>query len=119
MLSEIIEIPIVRDIVLIEETYAKQIILKDTRFNKSFGYIYLPKFYRDFNNSRNRNTTRDIKNALIELNLDDVDGVILDLRNNEGGALIDAVQTAGLFIEQGPIVQVKGRSPQKYFKGSR
>ncbi len=110
--GEIKTIPIVRDIVLIEETYAKHTIIKDSRYNKSFGYIYLPKFYRDFKNINGRNTTSDIRKALQQLSKENVDGLILDLRNNEGGALIDAVYTAGLFIKDGPIVQVKGKLPK-------
>jgi carboxyl-terminal processing protease len=108
--GEISEIPIVRDIVIIEETYAKHALLKDTRFGKTFGYISLPKFYRDFKNPLGRNTTSDIQKALVSLNQSNIDGLIFDLRNNEGGALVDAVYTAGLFIEEGPIVQIKGRT---------
>ncbi|MBH37926.1 tail-specific protease [bacterium] len=108
--GEISEIPIVRDIVVIEETYSKHAIIKDTRFDKTFGYISLPKFYRDFKNPLGRNTTSDVQKALEDLNAYGVDGIIFDLRNNEGGALVDAVYTAGLFIDEGPIVQIKGRT---------
>ena len=108
--GEISDISIIRDIVIIEETYAKHAILKDSRFNKEFGYISLPKFYRDFRNPRGRNTTDDIQQALIDIKKRNVDGLIFDLRDNEGGALVDAVYTAGLFINEGPIVQVRGRT---------
>tara|TARA_B100000427_G_scaffold65246_1_gene51789 strand:+ start:3252 stop:5369 length:2118 start_codon:yes stop_codon:yes gene_type:complete len=109
--GEISEISIVRDIVIIEETYAKHAIINDSRSNKTFGYISLPKFYRDFSNPLARNTTSDIQKALLDLNNHGVEGVIFDLRDNEGGALVDAVYTAGLFIDEGPIVQIKGRTP--------
>ncbi|MAQ63940.1 MAG: tail-specific protease [Actinobacteria bacterium] len=108
--GEVSEIPIVRDIVIIEETYSKHAILKDSRFDKTFGYISLPKFYRDFKNPLGRNTTNDIQKALVDINKAGVDGVIFDLRDNEGGALVDAVYSAGLFINEGPIVQVRGRT---------
>ncbi|MDC0036838.1 carboxy terminal-processing peptidase [bacterium] len=112
--GEIKIIPIVRDLVVIEETYTKHAVIKDKRSNLRFGYIYVPKFYRDFRNTKGRNTTDDVRKALKHLSTSNVDGILLDLRNNEGGALVDAVQTAGLFIEKGPIVQVKGRSPAVY-----
>ncbi len=109
--GEIKEIPIIRDIVTIEETYTKFSVIHDDRYDKRFGYIYIPKFYRDFKNSSGKNTTDDVRNALNELRLQQVDGILLDLRNNEGGALVDAVNTAGLFIKEGPVVQIKGLSP--------
>ncbi len=112
--GEIKVIPIVRDLVVIEETYTKHAIIDDKRSDLRFGYIYVPKFYRDFRNAKGRNTTDDVRKALKHLTSSNVDGILLDLRNNEGGALVDAVQTAGLFIEKGPIVQVKGRSPAVY-----
>lgn len=118
-------IPIIRDIVTIEETYTKYAVIDDKRYGKRFGYISVPKFYRDFKNAAGKNTTDDVRNALNELKLQQVSGILLDLRNNEGGALVDAVNTAGLFIEKGPIVQVKGlretvlkdRDPSVLFNG--
>jgi len=109
-------ISLVRDVVLIEETYAKSVIIQDKRSNKKIGYIYLPKFYRDFSDNKGRNTTDDIRKLVKQLNASHVDGIVFDLRNNEGGALDDAVETAGLFIKTGPIVQVKSKNsdPQVY-----
>ena len=104
-------ITIIRDIVEIAATYTKSLILNDDNYDKKIGYIHIPKFYRDVYNSKNRNTTDDMKAALTSLSLSGVDGIILDLRYNEGGFLLDAVNTAGLFIESGPIVQVKDNSP--------
>ncbi|RAP35068.1 tail-specific protease [Candidatus Marinamargulisbacteria bacterium SCGC AAA071-K20] len=102
-------VPIVRDVVVIEATYAKSSLINDTRYGKVFGYVYLPKFYRDFKDATARNTTDDIRRILEGLKKKNVDGIVLDLRSNEGGALLDAVNTAGLFIKKGPIVQVKSR----------
>lgn len=105
-------IPIMRDIVIIEDTYAKMFILHHKTFNQNFAYIKLPSFYRDFEDARSRNATDDIRKALLEANRQQTAGVILDLRNNGGGSLKDAIDTAGLFIKTGPIVQVKDRFNQ-------
>lgn len=105
------EIPIVRDTVVIEESYAKSAIIEEKGTNVRLGYIFLPKFYRDFSkgyfDSSAKNCTEDVKEALVELKKYNVDGIILDLRMNGGGSLEDAVQMSGLFIKEGPIVQVK------------
>ena len=106
-----IVVPIVRDVVQIEETFAKGTTLKDGKTEKVFGYIALPAFYRDFENTRNggrgRNSTDDVRTELKKLGTEHVEGLILDLRNNGGGALTDAIGIAGLFIGNGPVVQVK------------
>ncbi len=108
--GRIVVIPIVRDVVNIEETFVKHCILK-TKKGARLGYILIPTFYRDFESSRlgdsGRNATDDVRKALTDLNKQKIDGLIVDLRNNGGGALIDAVEIAGLFIKKGPIVQIK------------
>lgn len=107
-------IPIVRDIIQIEDTFAKGTTLRDETNGKVIGYIKLPSFYRDFKRSKNgaeaRSSTDDMKKELKKLDAEHISGLILDLRNNGGGALDDAVNIAGLFIKEGPIVQVKGGS---------
>ncbi len=100
-------IPIVRDVIILEETFARSAIVGDETTGKKFGYIFLPRFYNDFNHSDGRNSTDDVKKELQKLKAKKVDGIILDLRNNSGGALQDAVRMSGLFIPEGPIVQVK------------
>ena len=100
-------IPLVRDVVAIEESYAKSAVIQDAKLGKSFGYISLPSFYHDFNNESARNSADDIRKELDKLNKEKVSGIVLDLRNNGGGALSDAVKMSGLFIEEGPIVQVR------------
>ncbi len=107
------DIAITRDIVVLEETYAKSLIIKD-KDNISAGYIYLPSFYADFNNPRGRFSWKDVKVEVDKLKKTGVKGILLDLRNNGGGSLDDVVKMGGLFIDQGPIVQVKekGRAPQ-------
>ncbi len=102
-------IPIIRDVVQIEEAFVKHTILEAG--GKKFGYIFIPSFYRDFEKSRTaaggRNSTDDTKAAILALKEQGIEGIVLDLRNNGGGSLVDAVDIAGLFIESGPIVQVK------------
>lgn len=103
------EISIVRDVIIIEETYAKSLILDGENTGEKVGYIFLPRFYADFNDPNGRSCADDIKAELEKLKEENVDGVILDLRNNGGGALNDVIEMTGHFIEKGPVVQVKSR----------
>jgi carboxyl-terminal processing protease len=103
-------VPIIRDVVEIEESYVKGTVLELAPDKKKFGYINVPKFYRDFNDRAGRNVTDDTRKEIQRLNKEGVEGLILDLRNNGGGALEDARMISGLFIEKGPIVQVKAHT---------
>lgn len=103
------EISILRDVVIIDESYAKSLILDGKNENEKIGYINLPSFYADFNNEDGRFSAKDIKAELLKLNDQSVDGIILDLRNNGGGSLRDVVDMTGFFIPEGPVVQVAGR----------
>jgi carboxyl-terminal processing protease len=100
-------IPIIRDVVVIEEGYAKSAI---TQFQgKKFGLINLPSFYADMNERGGRSAAGDVRQELIKLREENVQGLVLDLRNNGGGSLRDAVEMAGLFFRTGPVVQVRSR----------
>ncbi|RSK42483.1 carboxy terminal-processing peptidase [Hymenobacter perfusus] len=99
-------IPIVRDVVVIEETYAQSATINEN--GKKLGYIKLPNFYADFNDNGGRSSAADVKKELEKLKQENVQGVVLDLRFNGGGSLQDAVEMAGLFIDSGPVVQVRG-----------
>lgn len=103
------EITIVRDIVIMDESFAKSLVLKGADNNR-IGYLYLPSFYADFQNPDGRMCATDVGIELEKLKSANVDGIILDLRNNGGGSLRDVVQMSGYFIEKGPIVQVKSRT---------
>ncbi|BBM88487.1 Tail-specific protease [Spirochaetota bacterium] len=106
--GEIVVIPIIRDKIILEETYARStVLLKD---NARYGYLYLPKFYRNFNDDRERTSTTDVHKELDYLNSQNVDGLIFDLRNNGGGSLEDAILMSGLFITEGPIIRVRDNS---------
>ena len=102
-------IPIIRDVVQIEETFAKSMVLPGPG-GKKIGYLVIPSFYRDFKKNGadgGRNSSDDTRKELEKLKNEKIDGLVLDLRNNGGGALVDAVEIAGLFIDKGPMVQVK------------
>jgi carboxyl-terminal processing protease len=100
-------ISIIRDVVVLEETYAQSAVINEG--GKKIGYIFLPSFYADFNQNGGRNSAEDVKKELEKLKQEKVDGVVLDLRFNGGGSLVDAAEMAGLFVDSGPMVQVKGR----------
>ena len=104
-------IPIVRDVVIIEESFVKSTMVTDPDTGNRYGYIKVPSFYRDFESTRNggngRNSTDDVREAIEAFDVKQMTGLILDLRNNGGGALTDAVGVAGLFIGEGPVVQVR------------
>ena len=105
------DLTITRDIVELEETYAKSsTVIKD---GKTFGVINLPKFYVDFDNYNKRNAASDIKLEIERLKEQGVEGIVLDLRNNGGGSLQTVVDMGGLFIKNGPIVQVKSAGEAK------
>src|SRR5690606_35560406 len=90
-------------------TYARSALVSpsDSTAKTRFGYINLPAIYHDFNNSKGRTASGDVKAELERLKAQGVHGVVLDFRNNGGGALDDAVKMAGLFFKTGPLVQIK------------
>jgi carboxyl-terminal processing protease len=98
-------IKIIRDEVELEETYAKSTIVK--KDGKVFGIINLPKFYIDFENKENRDAAKDVALEVERLKKQGVQGIAIDLRDNGGGSLRTVVDIAGLFIKDGPVVQVK------------
>jgi carboxyl-terminal processing protease len=111
LMGNIQEITITRDIVEIEETYAKTAMVEQE--GKNFGVINLPKFYFNMEDYEERNAASDIKKDIIRLKEANMDGLVLDLRNNGGGSLKTVVDIAGLFIKEGPIVQVKSNGQRK------
>ncbi|MBC6489853.1 tail-specific protease [Flavihumibacter stibioxidans] len=101
-------VPIIRDEIVQDETFARSVVVAGEG-NSKIGYIMLPEFYADFDNPRGARSAVDVAREVIKLKEQKVDGIVIDLRNNGGGSLYDVVQMAGLFIEDGPIVQVKDR----------
>lgn len=100
-------ISIIRDVVEIEETFVKSSVVK--KDGKTFGVINLPKFYIDFGEESYRNSATDMAREIERLKKENVDGLVIDLRNNGGGSLETAIEISGLFINKGPVVQVKYR----------
>ena len=100
-------ISLMRDDIKLEETFAKSAVINQG--GKKLGYIYLPEFYANFDDPKGPRCADDVARELEKLKAEKVEGVILDLRDNGGGSLYDVVQMVGLFIENGPVVQVKGR----------
>ncbi len=108
------EIEIVRDKVQLNDISAKEKVLdiKNKKLNYKIGVLSIPAFYNDFEAARRgdpnyKSTTRDVRKLLKKLKKEKVDGLIIDLRNNGGGSLQEAISLTGLFIKKGPVVQVK------------
>lgn len=105
------DITITRDVVEIFDTYAKSSLVE--KDGKKFGVINLPAFYVDFKDYKNINAAKDVKKEIEHLKADGIEGLVLDLRNNGGGSLPAVVDMAGLFIKEGPIVQVRSTGESK------
>lgn len=100
-------VSLVRDEIIQDETFARSAVIQEG--TAKVGYIFLPEFYADFENPNGNRSAVDVAKEIVKLKEAKVDGIVIDLRNNGGGSLYDVVQMAGLFIEDGPIVQVKDR----------
>jgi len=109
-----IEVVIVRDKIKLEEQAAKKSVIEDVPGldGLRIGVLEVPAFYRDFRGASQgeknfRSTTRDVRRLLTELREEGVDGIVVDLRDNGGGSLTEATELTGLFIETGPVVQIR------------
>ena len=104
-------ISLTRDVVELEESYAKSAnIIKG---DQKFGLINLPKFYVDFDDYSERNAATDVAKEVERLKQEGIEGLVLDLRDNGGGSLKTVVEMSGLFIKDGPIVQVRSSGKNK------
>ncbi|MEO7047641.1 MAG: S41 family peptidase, partial [Ferruginibacter sp.] len=99
-------VSLLRDKISLEDTYAKSAIITGTH---KIGYIRLPEFYADFNDPNGRRSATDMALEVKKLEAQNVQGIVIDLRGNPGGSLTDVVDMLGLFVKNGPVVQVKGR----------
>ena len=115
--GSISEVTVKRDIVQLEETYIKSSIVK--KDNNNYGIINIPKFYIDFDNQSNRDAAKDLKTEIERLKEQGIKGLVIDLRNNGGGALKTVVDMAGMFIKNGPVVQVKYFDKEKQVLSDR
>ena len=100
-------VSLIRDEIVQEETFARSAIVN--KGGNKIGYIFLPEFYADFENPNGARSARDVAKEVQKLKDEHVNGIVIDLRNNGGGSLQDVIQMVGLFIDAGPVVQVKDR----------
>ena len=107
-------ITLVRNKIKLEEQAAKSYVIDelDGMDKYRIGVVEVPTFYRDFaaearGDEDFRSTTRDVRDLLVELKKQGVDGIVIDLRENGGGSLSEATELTGLFIDSGPVVQIK------------
>ena len=100
-------VSLIRDKIVQDESFARSAIVNEN--GSKIGYIFLPEFYANFEDPNGNRCYIDVAKEVNKLKEEKVDGIVIDLRNNGGGSLYDVVQMAGLFIEDGPIVQVKDR----------
>jgi carboxyl-terminal processing protease len=107
-------ISIIRDVVQLDETFVKSSIVE--KEGEKYAIINLPSFYIDFKDNNFRDASKDMKKEIARLKTEGVKGLIIDLRNNGGGSLKTAVEISGLFIDKGPIVQVKYRGEKPIVK---
>jgi carboxyl-terminal processing protease len=98
-------VTLVRDEIIQDETYARSAIINQN--GNKIGYIYLPEFYADF--EKGKRSSADVAAEVMKLKAEGINGLIVDLRNNGGGYLYEAVDIVGLFIKEGPVVQVRDR----------
>ena len=96
-----------RDEIVQDETFARSVVVNDGE--KKIGVIVLPEFYADFEHPTGAKCSEDVAKEIIKLKEAKVDGIIMDLRFNGGGSLYEVIQMVGLFIKDGPVVQVKDR----------
>ena len=107
-------ISIIRDVVQLDETFVKSSIVEKN--GKKYAIIDLPSFYIDFQDQNSRDSAKDMEKEIERLKTESVTGLIVDLRNNGGGSLKTAIEISGLFINKGPIVQVKYRGENPIIK---
>lgn len=96
-----------RDEIVLDETFARSAVVEET--GRKIGYIWLPEFYADYERENGNRCSEDVAKEIIKLKKENIQGLVMDLRNNGGGSLYEVIQMVGLFINQGPVVQVRDR----------
>ena len=99
-----------RDEIKLDDTFAKSAIINGEH---KIGYIYLPEFYMNFDDPNGARCSDDVAKEIVKLKAENVEGIVMDLRGNGGGSLPEVVKMVGLFIEDGPVVQVKARDQEQ------
>ena len=103
-------VTLIRDEIVQDDTFAKSMIVKNETNKSKLGYLFLPEFYANFEDPKGAHSADDVRKELEKLKAEKVDGIVIDLRNNPGGSLDEVKEMVGLFIETGPVVQVKDRN---------
>jgi carboxyl-terminal processing protease len=103
-------VTLIREKVVLDEGYARSAII--TKGTQKIGYIYLPDFYADFDREEGARCSKDVAAEVKKLKGEKVDGIVIDVRYNGGGSLYEVVQMVGLFIDQGPVVQIRNKEGQ-------
>lgn len=96
-----------RDEIVLDETFARSAVVEEG--GKKVGYIWLPEFYADYERENGNRCSDDVAKEIVKLKKENIQGLVMDLRNNGGGSLYEVIQMVGLFINQGPVVQVRDR----------
>ncbi len=96
-----------RDEIVLDETFARSAVVEEG--GKKIGYIWLPEFYADYERENGNRCSEDVAKEIVKLKKENIQGLVMDLRNNGGGSLYEVIQMVGLFINQGPVVQVRDR----------
>lgn len=108
-------VSLIREKIVLDEGYARSVVIQNGV--DKYGYILLPDFYADFEREDGHRCSEDVAAEIKKLKAENVKGIIIDVRFNGGGSLYEVVQMAGLFIDKGPIVQIRnkeGRSQTLY-----
>lgn len=100
-------VSIIREEVSLDEALVRGAVIQNGA--DKIGYIYLPEFYADFERENGSRCSEDVAKEVEKLKAENVKGIVLDIRNNGGGSLYEVVQMVGLFINQGPVVQVRDK----------
>lgn len=105
------DVTLKREALQLEDTFVKSAIIEDS---VKLGYISFPKFYTDFGDANGRSCATDMARELQRLKNENVKGIIIDIRDNGGGSLGEVINMIGLFIKEGPVVQVKAPVGEPY-----
>lgn len=100
-------VSLIRDEIIQDESYARSAVINEN--GKKIGYIFLPDFYADFERADGARCSEDVAKEILKLQMEQIQGLVIDLRSNGGGSLYEVVQMVGLFIKSGPVVQVKDK----------
>jgi carboxyl-terminal processing protease len=106
------DVTIQREALQLEDTFVKSAIVNDS--SAKIGYITFPKFYTNFGDANGRSCATDMALELEKLKAENVEGIVIDIRDNTGGSLGEVINMVGLFIKQGPVVQVKSAVGSPY-----